>query len=224
MTAQVPESLVVGGHRLSLYGEPLSQWLSTLESPPEWPRTATCCWRGYVGTWKVENEKLYLVNVEPFGAAGQSLAGVAGFATFGSDTSAPAPSLQALFPEATGPVFADWYNGPLICPEGKPLKYVHMGYFSLYERERRFWVENGCIVSARLRDHVALGVGDDWQDSRPETKIADTRLEAGLIAAYVDTSYCATTELGEITLRIGTPSESLKQLFSAHVPFTSFPD
>jgi hypothetical protein len=45
------------------------------------------------------------------------------------------------------PVFAEWFTGVLIVPDGKMLQYVHMPYASRFERELRVVVVLGLILS-----------------------------------------------------------------------------
>jgi len=42
-----------------------------------------------------------------------------------------------------GLIFASWYSGDLISPQGRLIQYVHMGYSSIYERELQCKIENG---------------------------------------------------------------------------------
>ena len=62
-TSQVPEVLVYGGTTNDLYTTPLES-LFPAGSPKVFINKrppSTACWRGYVGTWKIENDELYLV-------------------------------------------------------------------------------------------------------------------------------------------------------------------
>ncbi len=46
-----------------------------------------------------------------------------------------------------GRVHAFWYSGKLIAPHGKLLKYVHMGYDSIYESDRVIEIKHGNLIS-----------------------------------------------------------------------------
>src|SRR5690349_20795973 len=73
---------------------------------------STACWRRYIGTWKLEDGKFYLVNID----------GV----------------YKVTAPE---PIFANWVTTVLRIPEGKLLHYVHMGFGSVYEFETHLKIE-----------------------------------------------------------------------------------
>ena len=66
-TSQVPERLVYGGITNDMYSTPLESLFSADNPKPklfyERP-SSTACYRGYVGTWKVGNDELYLVALQ----------------------------------------------------------------------------------------------------------------------------------------------------------------
>ena len=66
MTRQITEKLTYKGQKYELYTEPLRPYLD--EHPIErLGRThirRTNCWRGYVGHWAIEDDKLYLVELD----------------------------------------------------------------------------------------------------------------------------------------------------------------
>ena len=66
--------------------------------------------------------------------------------------------LARLFPGYGDRVFAHWYSGTLRVPQGRQLKYVHMGYASTYERDLMLVVERGVLRGTWVR-HNALPPG-----------------------------------------------------------------
>lgn len=88
------------------------------EIRPSEIRRTTACWRQYIGTWEIKSERLYLINV--FGKYEYS-------------------DLE--------PIYADWVTHTLRVPQGKQLKYVHMGFDSVYEKDVFIRVENGEVVN-----------------------------------------------------------------------------
>ncbi len=94
------------------------------ENEPRITRSAetirlSCCWRGYIGTWEIKQGRLFLVG------------------------------LSGDYNLAEGePIFADWYSGELIIPEGEILDYIHLGFATVYEREQRIVIERGFVVKA----------------------------------------------------------------------------
>lgn len=121
MTAQCRERLIYSGEEYYLATEPLAPYLVSHKIRFAAPHTA--CWRGYIGSWLIEDNKLYLVDLEANISEGDR--------KFGEGKEV---GLDYLFPGQTK-VFADWYSDVMRIPHGKMMKYVHQGYASLYEKE-----------------------------------------------------------------------------------------
>lgn len=134
MTAQIPEQLHIDHEVHSLCTNPLSQYFDKADiSNPFDGHRCTALWRGYVGTWEIVRDRLYMIRLE-------------GYQT-GSDMPA---TLETLFPGFPERVFAHWFTGELRVPQGKLLKYVHGGYSSTYERDLFIAIEHGCVLSRRV--------------------------------------------------------------------------
>lgn len=117
MTAQMHEKLIIDGKMASMTSCPaIPEWESRI-SRPDQPIMNTACWRGYVGTWEIKEDKLYLIGLE---------------------------GMYHL--EGSEPLFAGWFSGMLRVPRGKMLQYIHMGFESIYESELWIEVQNGLIV------------------------------------------------------------------------------
>jgi hypothetical protein len=110
------------------------------ERPPFDDYSCTALWRGYVGTWEIVNDRLYLVEL-------------CGTLEDGSRV-----TLETVFSGYPKRVFAHWYSGTLRIPQGKLLQYVHMGYGSTYERDVFLDLKKGVVVGKRLRVN---GISDD---------------------------------------------------------------
>lgn len=121
-------------------GEPLSFWLCTAGKHIDLKISSTACWRGYVGSWKVIDERLYLTKVSGCSADGSRL------------------NIQNLFPGFSKRVFAHWFTGEVRCPYGKILHYIHMGYASTYEQDLFLTFSKGILISKRI---VSNGVGKE---------------------------------------------------------------
>ena len=139
MTAQIHERLIYEGEEMSMSScPPLPTGHARLVAAAEPYATkmegvpsvvfSTACWRRYLGTWEVRGGRLYLD-------------GVAG--------------LYEL--EGVEPLFADWVSGTLVVPRGGLLRYVHMGFESVYERELHLRVEAGVVVETREVDNRRRG-------------------------------------------------------------------
>jgi hypothetical protein len=140
MTAQFGERLHYDGQEMSMCTHPLGDYFALGGINPgfgqEWPLDCTALWRGYIGTWEVLGERLYLVAIHKL-------------VLKGTETNL----LETVFPGYPDRVFAHWYSGTLRIPQGNTLKYVHMGYQSTYERDMLIDVERGVIGDVRIREN-----------------------------------------------------------------------
>lgn len=59
---QFREQIIYNGVSVGMYGEPLFYYLEQLPNPPEFSARSTACWRGYMGTWAIEDGRLFLIN------------------------------------------------------------------------------------------------------------------------------------------------------------------
>lgn len=114
--------------------EPLEPYIETnnIQFNPE--SICSACWRGYIGTWSIEDGRLYLIDIE-------------------TDDNGKKVGLEYLFPNQEK-VFADWFTGVLRVPYGKLLEYVHQGYASLYEKELFLEISKGVLVNERKIDNT----------------------------------------------------------------------
>ena len=148
MTAQIAEILLYEGKKLSMCTEPLKDYFLLSGNYPQFELNCTALWRGYIGSWEIRDQRLYLVGLE-------------GILEDGTDF-----SLTTLFPDYPDRVFAHWYSGTIRIPQGKQLKYVHSGYRSTFEKDLLIEIDQGVVISTRIRhngiselDNVPSGYG-----------------------------------------------------------------
>ena len=131
MTAQVHEKLIFEGEeRTMAFCPPIPENRHRCFGLP--PLT-TACWRGYVGTWEINNGLFYLVAINE----------------------------QFCLPDGE-PILADWFSGTLRIPKGDILQYVHMGFGSVYEQEEHVKIEKGVVVATRIIDNRGK-MHDRWE-------------------------------------------------------------
>lgn len=133
MTAQISERLTVDGEQVALLSNPLSDYFSQGGFDPGFQSTSTALWRGYVGSWEIVADRLYLVSIQ-------------GVLNSGEDA-----CLESVFPGFPDRVFAHWFTGKLRVPKGKLLNYVHMGYASTYERDMFLHLRKGVLVGQEVK-------------------------------------------------------------------------
>lgn len=132
MTAQVSETLIYHGKEIMMFTNPLGPYLQANNISFISPHTAN--WRGYVGTWEIKGseeagERLYLVELK----AHRSYEDIVG--------------LEEIFPGFPDGVFAHWFSGTIRLPQGKQLKYEHMGYMSVYEYDLFLEIKKGVVTN-----------------------------------------------------------------------------
>ena len=128
-------------------------------------------WRGYVATWLLHRDRLWLTEVSSRGVIVDRRKieldpAPKGDVESGADQPdgpafIPGPldgrpfTVDGLFPDETrppeAPVFAEWYSGELRIPEGEMIQYVHGGYGTTYERDQLILIERGRLVRSWVR-------------------------------------------------------------------------
>jgi hypothetical protein len=141
-TAQFPDILVYKGKTHSIFTNPLESYFDNQHPRPKdvFKVSCTANWRGYVATWKIEENNLYLVKLIE-GSCFED---------------APEIPIITIFPEQQVPVKASWFSGTLKIPLGERLQYVHMGYESIYEKELFLNIEDGKLVNGKLVCNQAI--------------------------------------------------------------------
>lgn len=131
MTEQVKEKLIYNGQEYRLVTEPLRPYLEKNKIEFEAPHTA--CWRGYYGSWLIENDKLYLTELTAYAKIGSNERRTFNGVEVG---------LEYLFPNQDK-VFAEWFSGELFIPYGDSR------YGVIYENELFIKIESGNVVGFR---------------------------------------------------------------------------
>ena len=154
MTAQMPDLLVYNGSKYALLCNPLWAYFDGCHRQHPYAATSSMNWRGYVASWKIADDRLYLSDVngqictrkhdvdhEPSSWCPVGHQGPCQNRSVGIDY---------LFDTSAGNVFAEWFSGELRVATGKMIEYKHMGYGSKYERYLIFSIENGLVKNTEL--------------------------------------------------------------------------
>lgn len=105
------ERLEWHGRSYELVGDPLAQRYAGRDRPRFMPaplRAATDDERGYTGRWRLEDDRLYLVDLDTWLCLDAAV-------YVGECHRATLPELFGVAPGK--PVFADWYSGELVLPD-----------------------------------------------------------------------------------------------------------
>lgn len=104
MTAQIAEKLRYQSEDVAMCTNPLSDYFAMGGTNPRFESNCTALWRGYVGSWEIVDDRLYLICLN------------------GTLVDGTQASLETIFPGYPDRVFAHWYSGTIRLPQGKQLE------------------------------------------------------------------------------------------------------
>ena len=135
MTTQVKENIIFSGNEYSLiYPLLLPDSVMQEKKSLEFYRESTACWRGYVGTWEIKDDKLYLVKLSS--------------------------SRYELVREP--PIFADWITDKLMFTTGKTItdeveRYIYQTHLNVANGQvvsiKNIKEDRKALVKAILSEH-----------------------------------------------------------------------
>jgi len=133
MTYQIRESLFYRGREHSIRGMPLEGCETPL---PAFEAMSSACWRGYIGTWEVNDsdDALYLIRLDV------------------SDTQGDRDGLREMFPTNTGSVEATWYSGELSWESADQRTFLILYRGKLLLEQSVRWTTS--VIETRLTRHV----------------------------------------------------------------------
>jgi hypothetical protein len=139
-TAQAPDYLIIDNDTLKIQSNPLEKYFETNPFPHNLINSVSSGnWRGYVAYFKFLNGKLVVENIYKEDYKENSKGETDYF-------------LTSIYKDVFGTrsnFECDFYSGLLICPSGKMLEYVHMGYSSLYENYDLLEIKNGVNIKSK---------------------------------------------------------------------------
>ena len=109
MTMQAKEVLIYKGKKNFIDDTPLDSFEYRLPDKIEFGNgfISSACWRGYIGTWLIEDERLYLIDLEIGGDNSDDSEFMDEKVIYG---------LEDLFPGFEDGAFAHWFTGHLFVP------------------------------------------------------------------------------------------------------------
>jgi hypothetical protein len=134
-TSQVPENMTFEGQAFDMYATPLDLFFGDRQGLPRHLRerpSPTDCHRGYIGSWKIDFGKLYLVSV------------VLGYQR---DTKIPLTEISS---DWEAPVFARWFSGSLRLGRGD-LIMGGMGFSEVRSEELLLEIQNGVVRNVQKK-------------------------------------------------------------------------
>ena len=151
MTAQVSNTLIMQGAAHPLLTDPLQGFFAPERPQPPFCAVETANWDGYLTTWEIRDDSLYLVRLEgtvclrkaELGAEKSSWCEVG----HSGECEIAEISLRDICDVPAGGFCAHWFSGTLRVPQGALIHYVHAGWASKYERELLLVVQKGQLTS-----------------------------------------------------------------------------
>lgn len=117
MTTQASEILLYDSKKYLFDPYPLETYFKLSGERLPFMVNTTMCWRGYIGTWAIENDELRLISIH--GCIAEEPAKEIASRAFRHNVDYNDRSLcrvatiDSIFPGCDGPIFAHWYSGPI---------------------------------------------------------------------------------------------------------------
>jgi hypothetical protein len=139
-TAQAPDYLIIGKDTLQIQSNPLQEYFVAHPLPEKlFTMVSSGNWRGYIAYFQFLDGKLVVENIYKEDAK-QNDKGHTDFI------------LTSIYKEVFGEnknFECNFYSGLLICPSGKMLQYVHMGYSSVFENYTLIELKDGVNIKSK---------------------------------------------------------------------------
>ena len=139
-TAQFPDKINYNGKEYNLNSSPLEVYFE--KNPNKRPKSevrSSALWRGYVATFEIIDNQLFLKDIEIQYRDTTSK---------GSNNSNWKSVLNEVFADQKN-IQVDWYTGLLVLPQGKVVNYVHMGYGSTYQHYTILELNKGVLTQEK---------------------------------------------------------------------------
>ena len=136
MTAQIKDILNYDSKKYFLASEPLQPFLAQHNNITFYGYS-TACIRGYLAIWEIRDKKLFLVGLH---------------AKIIKENKKIKVGVDYLFP-GKSEIFACWFNGVVRIPTGKLLKYIHLGYQSIFEKDLFLNFKDGILLGETIKEN-----------------------------------------------------------------------
>ncbi|MCX6398796.1 MAG: hypothetical protein NTX33_02555 [Propionibacteriales bacterium] len=155
MTAQIADTIVIDGTQRLLLATPLGTILGAWGLANRWVAPHTANWRGYTAAWSVDADgRLWLD-------------GVSAHVGTGTRETREVHDSEALDGRRL-PLFADFVTGQLRVAAGDPIRYVHMGFETVWSDEMLIDVVEGRVTGRQqLAPPGAMGNAGPYRLQEP---------------------------------------------------------
>ena len=145
MTDQILESIIIDGKKYPFDGQPFDPYLEVRDDII-FHSLQTSLYRGYVGTWEIYRDHLYLIEISGDMITNEN---------DGHRLMKPykdSSNVEYLFSKRS-PIMAGWFTGRLRIDLGYEHKNFDTGYCSKLEKERTIEIAHGVVVESHEVDH-----------------------------------------------------------------------
>lgn len=145
MAAQLGDVILIEGEKMDLYTNPLEEyWTKKKKKRPAFYPLDSCR-RGYIATWEVKDNQLFLRSIE--GNMEKRILFIG--------RKSVKCSIRTIFSKADHKgIKAEWFSGKLRIPNGKMTQYEHSGYDSRFEKELIITVDQGNVIKKITLDYT----------------------------------------------------------------------
>lgn len=180
-TAQEPDKIIYHGKEYGLYSNPLQSFFE--KNPDRLPQNevrSSALWRGYVATFEVIENELYVKDIQM-----QYRDTISKVHPFGWKS-----VLNKVFPNKKERKL-DWFTGVLVIPHGKLVSYVHMGYASTYKKYKLLEMDQGVLHKELNMNHRKYKKFKElqfklFQKTDEYKKLKDEMLKKGDTEEFID--------------------------------------
>ncbi len=163
-TTQRREYLEYQSNRVEISTIPLESLNSAAVKNLSRQATASSCWRGYVGVWKIQDQTLFLSSLHRFARRDER-------DEFGLGKKIP---LKEIFPESIGAIPAKWFSGSLRIPVGEKIHGHNRTEFDHY-----LTIEKGSLIATTVIDNKGAGAARSTCDLKWVTSTVHSPLDKG---------------------------------------------
>lgn len=155
MTTQIPDQIILDGEKTQIASLPLEEYRRKRGVLPTLPRSCSALWRGYIATWALCENRLYLVDIDT--------------TSYGE----PDLKLPDFFPGCGPRVFARWYSDKLVVPQGEIIQYLHGGKCGgIHEWDLNLQFRRGMLLSREVvKNEPFVRRRRPWDEAGSATQI-----------------------------------------------------
>lgn len=145
MTIQTEEKIRINEKEFILLSRPLDRFLELQDVNLELVPKDSSCWRGYIGTWEIINDTLYLVGIKM------------------NYFEEHKEKLIPLFLLDKAVFMAYWYTGELRVALVEPT-YYSPNHKPVYTKEKIYTIEEGNVLNYKIVENEIPEVDDPFPD------------------------------------------------------------